>query len=165
MVSPDLDRCLAVILDCTSGVTIEAAARRAGGRWSPVEIVEHLQKAYFGTAKGLERCLERGTPLATTGTLKQSVQALAVIRLGYFPKGRQAPKFTVPTGTVTLPDVIDGVKKDLVRLDAAAAEVEKALGSVKVLDHPVLGPLTVDQWLRFHLVHTRHHEQQIRARC
>ena len=63
------DQCLAVILDATSGVTPEAATKRAGDRWSVVEIVEHL-----------------------------------------------------------------------------------------------LGAFTVDQWLRFHLVHTKHHEKQIRAR-
>ena len=37
-------------------------------------------------------------------------------------------------------------------------------GGIKVVDHPILGAFTVDQWLKFHLVHTRHHEKQIRAR-
>jgi hypothetical protein len=32
------------------------------------------------------------------------------------------------------------------------------------VDHPRLGALTVDEWLKFHLVHTRHHEKHIRAR-
>lgn len=30
-------------------------------------------------------------------------------------------------------------------------------GSAKVLDHPILGALSVNQWLKFHLVHTTHH--------
>ena len=30
-----------------------------------------------------------------------------------------------------------------------------------MLDHPILGALTVDQWLKFHVVHTRHHAKQI----
>ena len=68
-----------------------------------MEIVEHLQKAYSGTAKGLDRCLEKGTPLATKATFKQSIQAFALINLGYFPQGRQAPKYIVPTGALGLP--------------------------------------------------------------
>jgi hypothetical protein len=159
-----LQSCLEVILDATTGVTAEAAARRAGDRWSPVEIVEHLQKAYSGTAKGLERCLEKGAPLATPATFRQSLIAFMLIDLGYFPEGRQAPKHVVPTGAVALPDVIEGVRNDLARLDEAAGKARQMFGSAKVLDHPILGALSVDQWLRFHLVHTKHHEKQIRAR-
>jgi len=164
MVSPYLERCLDVVLGATAGVTPEAATKRAGDRWSVAEIVEHLQRAYSGTAKGFERCLEKNTPLATRATLTQSLQAFALINLGYFPKGRQAPKYIVPTGTIALPEVLEGVKKDLAWLDDAAGRTRKAFGGVRVLDHPILGALTVDQWLRFHLVHTRHHQKQIQAR-
>lgn len=164
MVSPYLERCLAVVLDATAGVTLEAAARRAGDRWSVVEIVEHLQRAYSGTARGFERCLEKNTPLATPLTIKQSLQAFALINLGYFPEGRQAPRHVLPTGAIPLPDVLEGVKKDLAWLDDVAVRTQRVFGGVRVLDHPILGAFTVQQWLRFHLVHTRHHEKQIRAR-
>lgn len=164
MVSPHLDRCLAVILDATSGVTPEAGSRRAGDRWSVAEVVEHLQRTYSGTAKGFERCLEKGTPLATGASLKQTAQTFAMLNFGYFPAGRAAPKHVVPTGKVALPDVIDGVKKDLMWLDETAGRVAKAFGAVKVMDHPLLGAFTVDQWLRFHVAHTQHHEKQIRER-
>src|SRR5688572_7755056 len=100
MVSPHLDRCLAVVLDATAGLTPEAAAKRAGDRWSVVEIVEHLQRAYSGTAKGFERCLEKNTSLATRATFKQSLQVFALINLGYFPEGRQAPRHIIPTGAL-----------------------------------------------------------------
>ena len=164
MVSPYLERCLAVVLDATAGVPLEAAARRAGGRWSVVEIVEHLQRAYSGTARGFERCLEKNTPLATPLTIKQSLQAFALINLGYFPEGRQAPRHVLPTGAIPLPDVLEGVKKDLAWLDDVAVRTQRVFGGVRVLDHPILGAFTVQQWLRFHLVHTRHREKQIRAR-
>ncbi len=164
MVSPYLERCLAVVLDATSGVSPDAAVKRANDRWSVVEIVEHLQRTYSGTAKGFERAIEKGSPLATTASFKQSVQAFALINLGYFPQGRQAPKHVLPTGTIALPLLIEGVKKDLAWLDDAAVRARRAFGAVKVLDHPILGAFTVEQWLRFHLVHTRHHEKQIRSR-
>jgi hypothetical protein len=162
--NPRLQSCLAIVLDATSGVSPEAAARRAGDRWSVVEIVEHLQRAYSGTAKGFERCLEKGAPLATSATLSQSLQVFALINLGYFPQGRKAPKHIIPTGAVTLPDAIEGVRRDLAWLDDTALRIRSVFGDVKVLDHPLLGAFTLDQWLRFHLVHTKHHEKQIRAR-
>ena len=164
MVSPYLDRCLAVILDATAGLAPDAATKRAGDRWSVVEIVEHLQRSYSGTAKGFERCLEKNTSLASAITLKQRMQAAAVVNLGFFPQGRQAPKHILPTGVIALPDLLDGVKRDLAWLDDAAVRTKRVFGGIRVLDHPILGAFTVDQWLRFHLVHTRHHEKQIRAR-
>ena len=42
------------------------------------------------------------------------------------------------------------------------AQCEERYGArVKVLDHPVLGPLTAKQWRKFHLIHGRHHVRQI----
>ena len=159
-----LQSSLDLIVDATAGVSPDAAMRRVGDRWSVVEIVEHLQRAYSGTAKGFEKCLEQNTPLASPLTLKQSLQAFAVINLGYFPEGRRAPKHVMPTGTIPLPELIEGVRRDLAWLDDAAVRTKRVFGGVRVLDHPILGPFTVDQWLRFHLIHTRHHEKQILAR-
>ncbi|MDP1602042.1 MAG: DUF1569 domain-containing protein [Legionella sp.] len=164
MVSPYLDSCLAMVVDATRGVSEAAGTTRHGDRWSVVEIVEHLQRTYSGTAKGFERCLEKGAPLATKATLTQIVQTFVVINLGHFPEGRTAPRHVVPAGTEPLPVVLDAIARDLRWLDDAAVRARTALGSGKMLDHPILGALTVDQWLRFHLIHTRHHEKQIRAR-
>ena len=36
---------------------------------------------------------------------------------------------------------------------------------VKLVNHPFLGPLTSDEWRRFHCVHGRHHLRQIRRAC
>ena len=161
---PDLDRCLAIVLDVTGGAGDEAKVRRDPAKWSVVEIVEHLTRAYSGTAKGFERCLEKGAALASRATLKQSVQQFALITLGFFPAGRQAPRHIIPTGELDLGAVLDAVRRDLLRLDEAAAKTKQALGAGKMLDHPIIGALTVDQWLRFHVIHTRHHAKQIAGR-
>jgi hypothetical protein len=129
------------------------------------EVVEHLQRAYLGNAKGFERCLEKGQSIATPRTLKQALQGFVVVTMGYFPEGRQAPKHVIPTGELDLAAVMAAVARDLDRLDAAATKMrERFGGSARVLDHPVLGAFSVDQWLKFHLIHTRHHAKQIRAR-
>jgi hypothetical protein len=164
MVSSDLRQCLAIVEDATRHGGAECAARRDPTQWSVCEVVEHLQRAYLGTAKGFERCLEKGQPIATPPSLKQRFAGFAVVSLGYFPVGRQAPKHIIPTGELDLQAVLDAVRRDLARLDDAAVKTRDQFGAAKVVDHPILGAFSVDQWLKFHLVHTRHHEKQIRAR-
>jgi len=162
--TPHLERCLAIVLDATRGAGDESRVRRDPRQWSVVEIVEHLTRAYSGTAKGFERCLEKGASLASAISLKQRLQQFALINLGYFPEGRQAPKHILPTGELDLGAVLDAVRRDLARLDESALRTRQALGGGKMLDHPILGALSIDQWLKFHVVHTAHHARQIRNR-
>jgi hypothetical protein len=159
-----LESCLAIVLDATRDGGAECAVRRDPNQWSVVEIVEHLTRAYSGTAKGFERCLEKGAPLATRPTVRQRFQQFGLINLGYFPKGRQAPKHILPTGELDLNAVVNAVRRDLARLDDAAIKTKRELGTGKMLDHPILGALTVDQWLKFHVVHSQHHARQIASR-
>jgi len=50
-------------------------------------------------------------------------------------------------------------------MDGALTECAARFGVlVKVLDHPVLGPFSIEQWRKFHFVHGRHHVKQIRRR-
>jgi hypothetical protein len=161
---PHLDACLTIVLDATRDGGAECSTRRDPSKWSVVEVVEHLQRAYLGTAKGFEKCLAKGQPLATAVPLKKRLQAFVVINLGYFPVGREAPKHIIPTGELDLRAVLDAVRRDLERLDTAAVRTREKFGRVSVVDHPILGAFSVDQWLKFHLIHTRHHEKQIRAR-
>ena len=75
----------------------------------------------------------------------------------------QAPTHVLPTGQMDLPEVVARAKHDLARLDEVAMRVRERFGTVKILDHPILGAFTIDEWLRFHAIHTRHHEKQIQA--
>jgi len=163
-VNAHLERCSAIILDATRGAGDESRVRRDPNRWSVVEIVEHLTRAYSGTAKGFERCLEKGAPQASAASLKQRLQQFVLIQLGFFPEGRQAPKHIIPTGELDLNAVLAAVPRDLARLDEAANRTRDQLGSGRMLDHPLLGAMTIDQWLKFHEVHTRHHARQIASR-
>jgi hypothetical protein len=161
---PHLEQCLAIVIDATRGVGDESRVRRDPKQWSVAEIVEHLARAYSGTAKGFERCVEKGAALATASSVRQKLQQFGLINLGYFPRGREAPKHIIPSGELDLGAVLDAVRRDLARLDTAATRARAALGTGKMLDHPILGALTVDQWLKFHVVHTQHHATQIQQR-
>jgi hypothetical protein len=162
--NPHLEKCLAIVLEATEGAGDECRTRRNPKQWSVVEILEHLTRAYSGTAKGFERCVAQGVSLATGATTKQRLQQVVLITFGYFPTGRQAPKHILPTGELDLGAVLDAVRRDLARLDASATRARQALGTGKVLDHPILGALTVAQWMKFHEIHTRHHARQIQQR-
>lgn len=161
----NLQRCIDTIEASTAGLAAETLRRRTDGRWSIAEIVEHLQLAYGGTAKGLDRCVESGQPAAKVFSLRHRYWTFVVVGLGYFPPGRPAPRHVMPTGNVDLQTAVAAARRDLLWLDAAATRARERFGSVKVLDHPRLGAFTVDQWLRFHWIHTRHHDKQIRERA
>ena len=161
---PHLTACRTILDEATRGGGPECSVRRDPNKWSVAEVVEHLDRAYRGTAKGFERCLETLAPMATGQTLKQKAASFVLITLGYFPAGRNAPKHVIPTGELDLQAVLDAARRDLERLDAAAVKARTQFGDMKLVDHPILGAFTVDEWLKFHLVHTRHHEKHIRER-
>ena len=161
---PDLAHCLALITDGTAGLDDEQARVRVDGRWSIAEIVEHLDRTYSGTVKGLQRCLESGAPRASARTLKSRAQTFVVVSLGMFPTGIEAPKHVVPSGAVGLAELRTRARANLAALDTAMQAAVERFGHGPLMDHPILGPFSPSQWLRFHRVHTRHHHKQMIAR-
>jgi hypothetical protein len=117
---PHLETCLATVMMATKGAGDESRLRRDPAKWSVVDIVEHLSRAYSGTAKGFERCVEKGAPLAGDITFKQRLSQFMLIDLGYFPEGRQAPKHIIPTGELEIGSMLDATAKNLRWLDEAA---------------------------------------------
>jgi hypothetical protein len=51
----------------------------------------------------------------------------------------------------------------LSRLNTLCTQAETLFGANRCASHIVLGPLSVDQWRMFQLVHGRHHLKQIAA--
>jgi hypothetical protein len=134
------------------------------GKWSPAQVLEHLYLTYRGTNAGLAKCLEKGVPLGRTCTFKDRVRTFAVINLSYFPSGRKAPERAEPRG-MPAKDVSNAIFSEIERMEFGFKECERKFGArAKILDHPVLGPLNVEQWRKFHLAHGRHHARQIRER-
>lgn len=130
------------------------------GKWCAVEVLEHLYLSYTGTTKGFRRVLEAGKPLVERASLRQRLRTVVVLGFRYLPEGRTAPKTTVPRG-LPLEKVKAELEPQLKVMDEVMAQCEARLGRGKVLDHPVLGPLSAAQWRKFHLIHGRHHARQI----
>ena len=156
-----LERLHQAITSVTSGMSGDDLTRPLEGKWSAAEILEHLYLTYTGTAKAFERCLKAGKPLAGAPTLKQRMSVALVTDLGYFPSGRKSPDPVRPRG-MSAEKIIADIGPQIAAMDQLIAQCEERYGSrTKVLDHPVLGPLTARQWRKFHWVHGRHHVKQI----
>lgn len=157
----DLQRALDDISASIEGLTDAELRGHPPGKWSPAEILEHLMKSFSGTTYILTRAVEQGQSKARPDTWKQRFGAFVVVRLGYFPTGRQAPEHTRPS-VVPPAEVAQQVRRALMDLDDAAARCAARFGErVKVANHPILGAFNLHQWRRFHRIHTRHHMKQI----
>jgi len=161
-VDPHLERLQREVETVVAGMGKEEMLRHVPGKWCAAEILEHLYLTYTGTVKGFERVLAAGKSLARKPTWRNRAQALVVVRFGYMPGGMEAPAVARPRG-VPMETVSANIGSEILKMDEVIARCENRFGKkVKVLDHPILGPLTASQWRKLHLVHGLHHLQQIR---
>jgi len=143
------------------GMSSEQLSWHPPGKWCAAEVLEHLYQSYVGTINGFERLMKAGKPLATRPSVKHRVQTLVVVGFGYMPPGRKAPAVAEPKG-LPVEKVRNEIGAKMVAMDAIIAQCETRFGGrVRVLDHPILGPLSVAQWRKLHLVHGRHHLKQL----
>jgi len=146
------------------GASDSAMQKAPAGKWNSEQILEHLYLSYKNTNKGIAKCLEDGAPMATHATVKHYFARSLVLGLGYVPSGFEAPKRVMPRGT-SANEVRAGIFAEIEAMDAGFLACEERFGYAKqILDNPRLGPLTPEQWRKFHLLHGRHHARQIRER-
>jgi len=159
-----LERAHDALQRCSSGLTLAQLTARPPGKWTIAEIFEHLALAFSLTAVGARRAVTSGRRTSRTPDLRSRFRAFVVIDCRYFPTGVDAPKMVIPAGiepATALPMALANLRE----MDAALAEAATRFGTrVKLVDHPILGPLSVRQWRTFHWVHARHHVKQVNAR-
>jgi Protein of unknown function (DUF1569) len=160
-----MDSCLEKLREnlasAVEGLSSEQLSWHLPGKWCAAEVLEHLYLTYTGTITGLERVMRKGKPLASRASMGQRVLTFVVVALGHMPAGRKAPPVVRPRG-LPAEQVRNEIGAKLVAMDAIIGQCEARFGRrVKLLDHPILGPLTATQWRKLHLVHGRHHEKQL----
>lgn len=135
------------------------------GRWSIQQIVGHLLLTYTATEQAMDARIEKGTPTKAKPLLAQRIGQFALIKLGYFPRGRKAPERVTASSDITaVPGgvLIAEVNEAITKLDRRVCVAEEMLGAnARTVSHMILGPLSIQQWRRFHLIHGRHHIKQI----
>ena len=143
------------------GMSSEQLSWHLPGKWCASEVLEHLYLTYAGTIKGFERVITSGKPLATRASMAHRMLTFVVVGLGHMPSGRKTPEVAQPRGLPT-DQVRNEIGAKLVEMEAIIAQCEARFGrNVKLLDHPILGPLTATHWRTLHLVHGRHHQKQL----
>ena len=168
--NPTLQQLQREIASCLRGLDATQTQLRPPSRpnkWTVQQIIEHLLLTYTSTETAISARLAKGTPTRARPTLTQRVSRYAVTRCGYFPTGRQAPPIVTPQST-TQPhsgeDLAQTAAEHLTHLDLLFTQAETLFGPAsQCASHAVLGPLNIEQWRRFQLIHGEHHLKQIVA--
>lgn len=134
-------------------------------KWSIEQILEHLLLSYRSTASVFETRLQKATPTRAKPSLQQRIGQFMLIRMGFFPRGRKAPAGVTPPN-VENPrsgsELIQGMTASLTTLSKLSDSMDVSFPhGRRCASHMVLGPLSVRQWDRFHLVHGQHHLKQV----
>ena len=149
------------VANSTDGLSEQQFRLHPDGKWDAAGILEHLALTFGTTASLFHKILREGRPLATSPTLRHRAAQLFVLTFGYIPSGTKSPKRVEPTG-ISGREARELIFANLEKMELAFAECEKLFGDeVKIADHPVLGPIRLSGWRKFHLLHTRHHMKQI----
>ncbi len=166
---PELEQLAREMLTSVEGLSSAETQERPVTRpsaWNVQEIVEHLLLTWQANTAQIEERLAKGRPVKTKVDLRMRVAQFAVITLGRFPNGFEAPAIVVPpdnTPHKSGAGLNEHVSSTLRKLDEVCVRAEKMFGSRRSVTHFRLGPLSIAQWRKFHLVHARHHIVQINA--
>lgn len=153
---------LKAVDETTAGMTEEEWMFRPEGKWSAADVLEHLALTYGGTARAFLKRVTEG-PQGGSPSFKERVGCLLVLEMGVFPFKRKSPEPVAPRRNLRGKEALELLQRNLQEMDAAFAAYQAKHGTKgRIAKHPILGPLTYEQWSKFHLNHARHHMKQIK---
>ena len=156
-----LDELQESLQSAVEGMSSEQLSWHPPGKWCAAEVLEHLYLSYIGTIGGFARVMRSGKPLATRASMRQRALTLVVLGLSHIPAGLKAPPIVQPKG-LPAEQVRREMGEQIVAMDAIIGQCEARFGRrVRLLDHPILGPLNATQWRKLHVVHGQHHLKQL----
>jgi len=163
-VSPHLEKVRSQAERLTRDFAPEDWRYARDGKWSASQTMEHLRLTFTATTKGMLKTMQAGEPFCRTATWRERAGRFYVLGLGRVPGGLEATKNITPRQGLS-GDNLRSFNDALVAMDATLTDAERRFGKGQcILDHPHLGPLTAEQWRRFHRVHAEHHFRQIESR-
>jgi tetrahydromethanopterin S-methyltransferase subunit G len=87
-----------------------------------------------------------------------------ILSAGHMPKGVGAPHEITPKAGMPaagVRELTERLENSIELLDATLDRCRQRFGMERVGRHFLLGPLRVDQWRRYHVLHLRHHLRQM----
>jgi hypothetical protein len=138
--------------------------RAPAGKWTSAQIVEHLAIGIDFSAQKFDERRDR-PPMARRprGFIERLARA-SILGLGWYPQGFTAPEGTVPAAAITRAAAEAHFREGVAKWAALERDLFQRRSHDLFVKHPRLGDLTMAEWLRFHIVHARHHARQIRQR-
>jgi len=131
------------------------------GKWCPAQIVHHLALGLEYSGRTFASRRQHAPMRRRPRSAAQFVAYHLVMDAGWLPSGRQAPEATRPAQHPERQAVERQFREGVDLLRALAAELLPARATDLFVKHPVLGDLTILEWLRFHAWHCAHHAKQI----
>ena len=144
----------------------QATPKNHPEKWSIQQVVEHLLRTHQTTVPAIQARIDKRYPTRTRPSLRQRAGQFVVIALGRMPRGRQAPAAVSPALPAKAQSGLEltaRVERELGELDRVTAEGEGFFGRRRAVSHMLFGPMSMQQWRRFHMVHGLHHVRQIQA--
>ena len=152
----------AAVIDLVAAAERSAATwttPRAPGKWSPSQVVEHVTRGFEEAAKGVS-----GAPssIPMPPALLRPLLRLyfnRILKKGVFPKGFKAHKAMNPASGPATP------AEARVRLEGALArfdqECRRRVASGQHVVSTGFGTVSVEDFVTFNALHTRHHCKQM----
>jgi hypothetical protein len=134
-------------------------------KWNAQEVIEHLVLGCRLTTSTLETRLNKGR--VSRSQNRTYLQWSLQLMFGALPRGAPALEETMPTPgrfpAMSGRQLSDFLRQEIEAMDTVLDACRRRFGIERVGTHPWLGPLRVDQWRRFHVVHGLHHVPQLRS--
>jgi DinB superfamily len=126
-------------------------------RWSPEQHLAHISLANELVARNLASLL-RGSGPFVVASGEPSNEVLQLLASGRLPRGKaQAPRIVVPPADVEREYLLDWVAGNRREFNVFAQQCTELEAASARVPHQLLGPLSAALWVRFAVVHTRHH--------
>lgn len=154
--------------DALSGMSAEQLQLHPSSdpaRWNARQLIEHLILTYRSTAAVLEERLQKGRPTQAQTTPQQQARKEWLFARERFPEGMPAPDIVRP-GQVDLPQGSGAVmaaflRSEIETMDQLITRCREMFGTQPMASHFAFGPLSADEWCRFHSIHSQHHLNQL----
>jgi uncharacterized damage-inducible protein DinB len=127
--------------------------------WSIAEVLEHLATVERGVAKLIAK-RGRQTP-APDQAPAQPLDDARIAQLRGREERRQAPEFVRPSGTMSAADALRALEETRAGLRQAILDADPVSLDSCTHPHPVLGSITLRDWLNFIAHHEARHAAQI----
>lgn len=134
-------------------------------QWSAQQLIEHLVLTFRSSSRVLETRVRKGRPTKMQPTLLERLLRYSILSRRRMPNGAAAPPFVRP-GVLCWPpmdgaELADLFRQEMEAMDKLLVRCEELFGRRPAATHFLLGPLRPDQWRLFHVIHGRHHLEQL----